>query len=145
MSLLWMPAYLTLPFKALATTVGTPDKESPGSTLHTSYLCFFMIFFSPPSWQFYLSRDQLLLFYIVIQPFPSGFHLQLSAGHGKRAEGGGRRRKKGMELRRTKKWGLNEPSSEIKREPKGEVSEKRSFIEYRSESERETTMFEVGA
>lgn len=30
-----------------------------------------------------------------------------------------------------KKWGLNEPSSEIKREPKGEVSEKRSFIEYR--------------
>lgn len=64
-------------------------------------------------------------------------------GKERRAEGD--RERKGWSEGERKKWGLNESSSEIKREPKRKMSEKRSFIENRSESERETTMFEVGA
>lgn len=55
---------------------------------------------------------------------------------GGRVDGGRKRREK---------WGLNEPGSEIKRAPKGEAREERPRNERGSESERETTMFEVGA
>lgn len=109
-----MPAHLTSPFKALAATSGSRDKESLFIPLTSAPFLLF-----PPSWRFYQSRDGGLLFYIVIRPVPPGFHLQLSAGHGKRAkrsptEGGETRNKENE--RGGKKRALNERGSERERE-----------------------------